>query len=271
MRSAPASDLAPRTTIGASISSRRSDEMTAPRFFVTAGHVPAQVGATIALPESAAHHATRVLRLAAGAALTLFDGTGGEYAATLVHADRRSATVRVEGFVPVDRESPLAVTLAQGIAANDAMDYAIRKATELGATSIQPLVTARSAPLPPGDRGDRRLAHWRGIVIAACEQCGRNRVPEVSPPRALGEWLQAWEGSGIVFAPDADGPVGALAQPPAPLALLIGPEGGFDARELRAVRARGFHPVRFGPRVLRTETAAAAALAVLQSIWGDGR
>ena len=167
------------------------------------GLAPGQVGATVELHEAAAHHATRVLRLAAGDALTLFDGTGGEYAVTLVHVDKRGATVRVEGFLPIDRESPLAVTLAQGIAANDAMDYAIRKATELGVTSIQPLVTARSAPLPPGERGDRRLAHWRGVAIAACEQCGRNRVPEVSPPQALTEWLAAWEGSGIVFAPDA--------------------------------------------------------------------
>jgi len=245
--------------------------MAAPRFFVATGLAPGQVGATIPLHESAAHHATRVLRLAAGAALTLFDGTGGEYAVTLVHVDRRGATVRVEACLPIDRESPLAVTLAQGIAANDAMDYAIRKATELGVTSIQPLVTARSAPLPPGERGDRRLAHWRGVAIAACEQCGRNRVPEVSPPQTVIEWLGAWAGSGIVFVPDAERSLAALAQPPAPLALLIGPEGGLDERELRATRARHFHPVQLGPRVLRTETAAVAALAVLQSMWGDGR
>jgi 16S rRNA (uracil1498-N3)-methyltransferase len=245
--------------------------MVAPRFFVATGLAPGQVGATVPLHESAAHHATRVLRLAAGAALTLFDGTGGEYAVTLVHVDRRGATVRVEAYLPIDRESPLAVTLAQGIAASDAMDYAIRKATELGVTSIQPLVTARSAPLPRGERGDRRLAHWRGVAIGACEQCGRNRVPEVSPPQTVIEWLGAWAGSGIVFAPDADRSLAALAQPPAPLALLVGPEGGFDGRELRAARARGFHPVRLGPRVLRTETAAAAALAVLQSMWGDSQ
>jgi 16S rRNA (uracil1498-N3)-methyltransferase len=245
--------------------------MATPRFFVPTGLVPEQVGATVELHEAAAHHATRVLRLAAGDALTLFDGAGGEYAATLVRADKRGATVRIEGLLPVDRESPLGVTLAQGIAANDAMDYAIRKATELGVTSIQPLVSARSAPLPPGERGDRRLAHWRGVAIAACEQCGRNRVPGISPPQPMTEWLGAWEGSGIVFAPESNLSLATLAQPPAPIALLIGPEGGFDAREVRAALARDFHPVRFGPRVLRTETAAAAALAVLQSMWGDGR
>ena len=245
--------------------------MSTPRFFVPTGLAPGQVGATVELHEAAAHHATRVLRLASGDALTLFDGTGGEYPVTLVQVGKRGATVRVEGFLPIDRESPFAVTLAQGIAASDPTDSAIRKATELGVTSIQPLVTARSAPLPSGERGERRLAHWRSVAIAACEQCGRNRVPEVAPPQAMIEWLGAWAGSGVVFAPDAERSLSTLARPPAPLALLIGPEGGFDAGELRAARARDFHAVRLGPRVLRTETAAAAALAVLQSMWGDGR
>jgi len=245
--------------------------MGTPRFFVPTGLAPAQVGETVGLHEAAAHHATRVLRLVAGDVLTLFDGTGGEYAATLIGADKRGAIVRVEGFLPIDRESPLSVTLAQGIAANDAMDYAIRKATELGVTSIQPLVSARSAPLPSGERGDRRIGHWRQVVIAACEQCGRNRVPEVLPPHSVTEWIAAWDGSGIMFAPDADRSLAALAQAPGPLALLIGPEGGFDAREARAAHARNFQSVRLGPRVLRTETAGVAILAVLQSLWGDWR
>jgi len=245
--------------------------MTAPRFLSPARLAPEFAGRTIELHESVAHHATRVLRLAVGDALTLFDGTGGEYAATLVRADRRGATVRIESFVAVDRESPLAVTLAQGIAASDAMEHAIRKATELGATAIQPLVTARSAPLPSGERGERRLAHWRQIAIAACEQCGRNRVPDVLPPQSLVDWLNAWDGRGIVFAPEAGHSLAALAQPPAPIALLIGPEGGLDASEIRTARERGFHPVRLGPRVLRTETAAVAVMAVVQAMWGDWR
>jgi len=245
--------------------------MSVPRFFVPSPLAPALAGRTVELDEAAAHHAVRVVRLTVGAALTLFDGAGGEYAATLVRADRRSAAVRIESFEAVERESPLALTLAQGVAANDAMDYAIRKTTELGVTSIQPLLTARSAPLPPGARADKRVAHWRQVAIAACEQCGRNRVPEVLPPQRLEEWLGGWTGSGIVLAPDADRSLATLAPTPAPVALLIGPEGGFDARELQAARARGFHAVRIGPRVLRTETAATAALAVLQSLWGDGR
>ncbi len=245
--------------------------MAAPRFFVPSGVVPAELGATVDLPDAAAHHATRVLRLVAGDAVVLFDGTGGEYAATLIRADRRGAAVEIERFDSTDRESPLALTLAQCIAATDAMDYAIRKATELGVTTIQPLVSARSAPLPSGERADRRIAHWRQIVIAACEQCGRNRVPEVLPPVAVMEWLGGWEGTGIVSSPEADRTLAELGEPALPLALLIGPEGGFDAREMRAARARNFDVVRFGPRVLRTETAAAAGLAVLQSRWGDWR
>jgi 16S rRNA (uracil1498-N3)-methyltransferase len=245
--------------------------MTAPRFHSTVPLAPELAGQTIELHESAAHHAVRVLRVAVGDALTLFDGAGGEYAATLVRADKRGAAARIDRFLPVERESQLAVTLAQGIAANDAMDHAVRKATELGVTSIQPLITARSAPLPSGERGDKRLAHWRQVAIAACEQCGRNRIPEVSMPQPLGVWLDTWNGSGIVFVPDAERSVMTLAQPPAPLALLVGPEGGFDAREMAAARAKTFHAARLGPRVLRTETAAVAGLSVLQSRWGDWR
>lgn len=245
--------------------------MTAPRFLSPLPLAPGLAGQTIELHESAAHHAVRVLRLVVGDALTLFDGTGGEYAATLVGIDRRGASVRIERFLAIERESHLAVTLAQGIAANDAMDHAVRKATELGVTSIQPLVTARSAPFPAGERGDRRLLHWRQVAIAACEQCGRNRIPEISPSRPLVEWLAAWSGGGILFVPDAERSVATLAQPAPPLALLIGPEGGFAAREVTAALARKFQPVHLGPRVLRTETAAVAGLSVLQTLWGDWR
>jgi 16S rRNA (uracil1498-N3)-methyltransferase len=232
---------------------------------------PALVHETIELPEPIAHHAVNVLRLGSGASLTLFDGSGGEYAATLVRAEKRAATARIECFVDVERESPLALTLAHGIAAGDAMDAAVRKATELGVVSIQPLVTARSAPFSQGERGERRVAHWRQVAVAACEQCGRNRVPSVPAPRRLDEWLAAWRGRGIVFSPEAQQSVAALPRPDVPLALLIGPEGGFEAREIDAALRARFHAARLGPRVLRTDTAAAAGLAVLQSLWGDAR
>jgi 16S rRNA (uracil1498-N3)-methyltransferase len=242
-----------------------------PRFFRPEALSPALVGGIVELDADAAHHATRVLRLAVGDAMTLFDGTGGEYDATLVRAARRGATVRIERYVPVERESPLSVTLAQAIAASDAMDSALRKATELGVAAVQPLVTARSAPFPDGERGEKRVVHWRQVVAAAAEQSGRNRIPEFLPPRAFAEWIAGWPGAGIVFVPDAAQPVGAIAPPTGALAILIGPEGGLDARETAAAVTRGFTAARLGPRVLRVDTAVAAAIAVAQATWGDFR
>ncbi len=245
--------------------------MAAPRFLVPIELAPASVGQTIALPTAAAHHAVRVVRLAVGDALTLFNGVGGEYAATLARVERNDAWVRVEAFDPAERESPLPVTLAQSIAANDAMDYAVRKATELGVAAIQPLVTERSAPLPAGERGDKRLAHWRGVAAGACEQCGRNRIPEVAAPLSWNEWLARWKGTGILLVPGARASLAALSRPPLPVAMAIGPEGGLSEREIDAACARAFHAVSLGPRVLRTETAAVVALAAMQVLWGDLR
>jgi 16S rRNA (uracil1498-N3)-methyltransferase len=245
--------------------------MAAPRFFSPVPLAQSLAGTIVDLDASVAHHATRVLRLAAGDALTLFDGTGGEFDAILERVDKRGAAARVLRFVPVERESSLAVTLAQGIVANDAMDSAIRRATELGVTSMQPLVTARSAPLPSGERGDKRLAHWRQVAIAGCEQCGRNRIPEVAPPQPFADWLGGWEGEGIVLLPGAMQSVTTIARSAAPFALLIGPEGGFDAREAAAAQAKPFQALGLGPRVLRSETAAAAGLAIVQALWGDLR
>jgi len=243
--------------------------MSAPRFFVAQPLAPALAGQPIDLPDAAAHHATRVVRLAVGDALILFDGTGGEYATTLVRADKRGAAVRVDRFLPVERESPLALTLAQGIAANDAMDYAIRKATELGVTSIQPLVTARSAPLPTGERGDRRLAHWRGIANAACEQCGRNRLPVVHPVQTLSAWLvplpamAATQSRWLLGWREAMPWPQAMAAAGASATLLSGPEGGFTDMEEDMAHARGFVTVSLGARVLRADTAPLAALAAI--------
>jgi len=245
--------------------------MAAPRFFSPVPLARDGAGSLVELDESPAHHATRVLRLAAGDALTLFDGTGGEFDALLERVDKRGATVRLLRFVHVERESPLDVTLVQAIAANDAMDATIRRATELGATAIQPVVTARSSPLPSGERADRRLAHWRHVAVAACEQCGRNRIPEVAAPQALADWLRSWAGGGIVLVPGAKQSTATISRRDGALALLIGPEGGFDAREVEHAQAKGFDALALGPRVLRTETAAAAALALVQSLWGDLR
>jgi 16S rRNA (uracil1498-N3)-methyltransferase len=244
--------------------------VSAPRFFVAAALSADCVGQVVELPEAVAHHALRVRRLTAGEALTLFDGQGGEYAATIERADKRGAQVRVTAFHPVERESPLVLTLAQGIAANDAMDFALRKAVELGVTSVQPLVTARSAPLPAGERGERRLSHWQQIAVSACEQCGRNRVPVVAAPLPLSDWLAAEPRAGLILVPGGEDRLAGLPAPRGPLTLLVGPEGGFAEHEIARARRAGLRALGMGPRVLRTETAGIAALAAMQVLWGDG-
>ncbi len=245
--------------------------MAAPRFHVALDLAPVMAGEIVDLPDAVAHHAVRVVRMSVGDSLTLFTGRGGEYAATLTRVDKRGAAVRLDAFVSVERESPLAVTLVQGIAANDAMDYAVRKAVELGVAAIQPVVTVRSTALPSGERGERRLAHWRQIAVAACEQCARNRIPEVAVPQPLGDWLAAWRAEGLVLAPTGSESLASLPQPTSALALLVGPEGGLEQIEIDSARARGFVAVHLGPRVLRTETAGVAALAAVQALWGDLR
>ena len=248
--------------------------MAAPRFHVETPLDRGDAGREIALPATVAHHALRVLRLAIGDPLVLFTGAGGEFAAVLTRADKRDAWVRLETFDPVERETPLAFTLVQGLAANDAMDFALRKSVELGIAAIQPVVTTRSARFPPDGRGEKRLAHWRQVVVAACEQCGRNRLPPVHDVRTLPDWLQLRDRArpGLVLVPRA---ALALAQWPggsiADADLLVGPEGGLTDDECARAAAAGLTPVRAGPRILRTETAGPAAIGALQALWGDWR
>jgi len=231
------------------------------------------VGSEYRLPDAVAHHALRVLRLSVGDRVTLFTGAGGEFAATLARADKRDAVVRIDVFDAVARESPLAVTLVQGIAANDAMDHAMRRSVELGVAVVQPVLTARSARMPDGERGAKRLGHWRQIVVAACEQCGRNRIPDVKDVVALNRWLAARGGTaaGLVLSPTATASLAAVPQPRDVLDLLVGPEGGLAPDEIARAEHAGMTAVRLGPRVLRTETAALAALASINARWGDFR
>ena len=247
--------------------------MAAPRFFVATPLGATDVGHEIELPSPVAHHAMRVLRLDIGEEITLFTGAGGQFAAKLSRADKRGAHATIERFDPVEREASLEVTLAQAIAANDAMDYAVRKAVELGVAAIQPLVSARSARFADAARGDKRLAHWRQVAVAACEQCGRNRVPVVHEAIAFSAWL-AQRGAGrpgLLLAPQAPMTLAQWPAPTAPFDLLIGPEGGFAETEVAAAVRDGIEAVRLGPRILRTETAAAAALAAIHALWGDFR
>jgi 16S rRNA (uracil1498-N3)-methyltransferase len=247
--------------------------MSVPRFHVATGMVAGDVGREIVLPDAAGHHALRVLRLAVGDPLTLFNGAGGEFAATLVRADKRDAWVLLDAFSPVERESALAVTLVQGIAANDAMDFVVRRAVELGVAAVQPVVAARSARFPSDERGRKRLAHWRQIVVSACEQCGRNRVPPVHDVADLDAWLaaRATVRPGIVLDPAASIVIGAVPAPGSSVDVLVGPEGGFTSDEVARAARAGLTSVRMGPRILRTETASLAALSAIHAMWGDFR
>ncbi|MEC5398228.1 16S rRNA (uracil(1498)-N(3))-methyltransferase [Uliginosibacterium sp. H1] len=236
--------------------------------------VAISVGVEMPLPEEAAHHAARVLRLAEGDAVVLFDGEGGEYAARLVRVGRE-VWVRVESHAAADRESPLTVSLVQGLAVADKMDWIVQKATELGVAAVHPVAASRSVMKLTGDRADKRVAHWQGVAVAACEQSGRNRVPVVSPVRSLAQWLADWRagagkaGQCWVLDPQGAIPLARMAPPAGPVALLIGPEGGWTEQELVAIRGAGAQAVTLGPRILRTETAGLAALAAMQGLWGD--
>lgn len=232
--------------------------------------LPLSPGAEIALPDAAARHAVTVLRLQIGDTLHLFNGEGGEYSASLVDVSKRETRVRLNAFLATERESPVDITLALGISAGERMDYSLQKATELGVSAIAPLATERSVVRLSGERADKRLQHWQHVVIAACEQCGRNRVPAVAPVQPIFHYL-AQTGSGkrlLMLSPDAATPLKRVA-PAAAAVLLIGAEGGLAPAEYQAAQASGFEPVKLGPRILRTETAPVAALAVLQALWGD--
>jgi 16S rRNA (uracil1498-N3)-methyltransferase len=226
-------------------------------------------GATVELSERAARHVA-ALRLRVGDAVILFGGDGHESAAAITGIGKRGVVAAVRERRAVDRESPLDVHLAQGVCAGDRMDLVLQKATELGVAAIQPILTARSVVRLSSERQERREAHWQNVVIAACEQCGRNRVPRVAPSLSFGEYLAvpAAAGTRVLLAPDGEATVRSLA-PQAPVTVLIGPEGGLAPEERAIAVAAGFVTVRFGPRVLRTETAPLAALAALQAIYGD--
>jgi len=220
---------------------------------------------------SAANHMVRVLRLGVGAAVTLFDGAGGEYAARIESLKKDAVLVEVGAHAAVERESPLAVTLAQGISRGERMDWVIQKATELGVRRIVPLITTRSVVRLDARQAQKKSQHWRGITIAACEQCGRNRLPELAAPVDFQEFLgtEAPEEAMRLLLSLAGslriGTIKSLGK----IILLIGPEGGLAPEEGTAALAQGFVPVQLGPRILRTETAAIAALAALQQAFGD--
>ena len=231
---------------------------------------PLTPGERVALEGSAATHITRVLRLRPGDALTLFNGQGGEYAASIAEARGGRLSVAVGEAQPIERESALGLTLAQGVSRGERMDLVVQKATELGVGGIAPVFTERSVVRLSAPQAARKLEHWRAIAVSACEQSGRNRLPQLSAPVPLADFLKAAApGTRLLLSPEGAVRIQDLPRPAAAVTVLIGPEGGLTEAERAAAVAAGFTPVRLGPRVLRTETAAIAALSVLQSAFGD--
>ena len=242
-----------------------------PRFFCP---FPLHPGATVNLPDEAAHHALRVLRVDAGDTAVLFDGSGGHWQATL-HPAGKAVRAVLHEFIAGDREPPLDITLAQCLPAADKMDYVVQKAVELGVRQIQPVAAKRSVIRLSGERMERRVTHWQAIAIAACEQSGRNVVPHVAPILDLPQYLamaRAQNQARWLCLPEVAEAGKRLRDQTAPdtaVTLLIGPEAGFEEGEVKACLAAGFTAVRLGPRVLRTETAGPAAIAALLALWGD--
>jgi 16S rRNA (uracil1498-N3)-methyltransferase len=236
------------------------------RFFAD---IELAVGSVIALPETIFHHWVRVLRAEVGEQATLFNGQGGEYRVQLTLINKKDAHVSINSFDPIDRNEPCFVTIGLVMSKGDRMDYAIQKATELGVGDIQLLTSERCEMRLKYDRDQKKIDHWQGIAIAACEQCGLNRVPQIWPPLALLDWLPSSDAAlKLVLAPiDAPDPLPAVL--PLSIALLIGAEGGLSDAELLAAEQAGFARWQIGARVLRTETAPVVALARLQALKFD--
>jgi len=241
-------------------------------------HLPVALrsGAEHDLPSGAVDHLVRVLRLPVGRDVRVFDGQGEEFSATLVEAGKRGARVLLRDALRAVPSSPLRVTLAQALARGEKMDWILQKATELGVASIQPIQTERTEVRLDEERSERRMAHWRGVVTGACEQCGRADVPSLEAPLPLSDWLArilsmpvSADELRMVLDPEADLDFGLASCEPRSLIAAVGPEGGFSARELAMFLHARFESHRLGPRVLRTETAGIAMLAIAQSRWGD--
>lgn len=232
---------------------------------------PLTTNSEVSLPPSAAHHVARVLRLKPEQPLILFNGRGGQYRAVIDKVNHRTVQVRIGEHENIERESPLRITLVQGVSRGKHMDYTLQKAVELGVAAIVPVLSEQGQVRLAAGRAASKQDHWRGIVISACEQCGRNRVPELQPPLAFADWLSQ---SGntmprLLLDPLAGRHLRELPAPAGQLLLISGPEGGFSTDEREQVLAVGCIGIGLGPRVLRTETAAPAAIMACQALWGD--
>ena len=236
-----------------------------PRFYLDA---PLRAGGVCALPEDSAHHAVHVLRLREGDDVTLFNGRGGEFAARISSMQRLKISIDLLQHRAIERESPLRVTLIQGVSSGERMDSTLRKAVELGVAEVQPVLATRSVARPKGERAEGRRSHWQKVVVAACEQCGRNKVPEVQPLISVADYRPG-QGAKILLSPSSRPPLSKLSFDESQFILAAGPEAGFTEEEEARLVDAGFVPASLGPRVLRTETASVAALAAMNALWGD--
>jgi 16S rRNA (uracil1498-N3)-methyltransferase len=237
-----------------------------PRFYIDAA---LRAGTSVLLPEDSAHHAVHVLRVLSGDEVTLFNGRGGEFAARIASIQRLKVLADVLAHRAVERESPLKMVLVQGVSAGERMDFTVRKSVELGVAAIQPVLAASSVARPKGERAAARQTHWQRIAIAACEQCGRNRIPIVHPMVAASDY-RGGAGTRILLSPASELRFSqAVKSAGDEFTIAAGPEAGFNAQEEAALLDAGFVPARLGARVLRTETAGLAALAALSALRGD--
>lgn len=233
---------------------------------------PLSANSELNLEGNSARYVGRVLRLSPNDELTLFDGQGGEYRATIIAVDRNKVRVAIGENIKRNVESPLAIHLLQGVSRGERMDFVMQKATELGVQKITPLITDHSVVKLEAKRAEKRLQHWRGIVASACEQSGRNVLPGISAPQPLRTWLGeniGTAGTRLILKPNDNGSFKSVGENVQQVILLIGPEGGFSSSEYELAETTGFQAIGFGKRILRTETAAVAALAALQTLYGD--
>ena len=228
-----------------------------------------QAGARVELEPGQAHYIARVLRMRAGDALILFNGAGGQYPATLEAVGKHAVVATTGKFDPAERESPLALHLGIAVSRGDRMDWVVQKATELGVTALTPLLTEHTGVKLSGERAGKKIQHWQQIAISACEQCGRNRPPVVHALQAQSQWLASTSAEQKFVLHHRATAHAHAGLAPTSIALLVGPEGGLSEAEISAAEQAGFAALRLGPRVLRTETAPLAAIAILQSHWGD--
>lgn len=225
---------------------------------------------TITLDKAASHHLLNVLRIKKSEPIIIFNGQGGEFEAEVFETNKNFVQVQINKHIDINRESPVEIHLAQGISRGEKMDFTIQKAVELGVKKITPLITEFCNVKLPSERWQKKLQHWQSIIISACEQCGRTQIPEIFPPIEFSKWMDIkLDGNKIILEPTAERKISDLKLSETKICLLIGSEGGFSETEINLAEKNNFTPIKFGPRILRTETAGLAVIAAVQVLCGD--